>query len=212
MKGLPRISPSCTWKQRLGVLRLVDGMTRARVRVLGFYERRPNVPIVNPAITDPNQHLNANSYQKGGWVLHMLRHKVGDDAFWTGIRSYYANYRDANATSEDFQKEMEEASGQNLTSFFRQWLYQAGQPMLSGTWSYAGGKVKLVLEQTQTTGLFNFPLDVAIQNEDGEVSIETVQFDGAKAAFSFNASQKPAQVVLDPDVWLLAGFDLKEGS
>ncbi|CAN0599112.1 unnamed protein product, partial [Laminaria digitata] len=90
--------------------RFVNGMNKARMSVLGFYDRMPNIPLVNPEITDPNQHLNANSYQKGAWVLHMLRHKVGDNAFWKGIQTYYTNYRNKNATSEQLQKEMEDAS------------------------------------------------------------------------------------------------------
>lgn len=191
--------------------RMVQGMQRARTSVLGFYERMPNAPLVNPEITDPNQHLNANSYQKGAWVLHMLRHTVGDEAFWTGIRSYYKKYRDLNASSADLQAEMEAASGKNLDSFFQQWLYQAGQPMIEGSWRYDDGKkqVTLTLSQTQKTALFDTPLDVALVMADGSRKVETIQLSGKQRTFTIDASAAPAEVVLDPDTWLLAGVSLE---
>ncbi|MDP4255547.1 MAG: M1 family metallopeptidase, partial [Bacteroidota bacterium] len=57
---------------------------------------------VSPVVDTTSQYmrlLNANSYQKGGWVLHMLRQRVGDTAFWKGLREYYARYRGANAST-----------------------------------------------------------------------------------------------------------------
>jgi len=52
--------------------------------------------------------LNTNSYQKGGWVLHMLRRKLGDSLFWKGIQTYYATYNGGNASTSDLQKIFEE--------------------------------------------------------------------------------------------------------
>ncbi len=190
--------------------KLKEGMANARQSVLTFYERKPNVPIVNPLITDPNEHLNANSYQKGGWVLHMLRRQVGDDAFWDGIRAYYQAYRDLNASSENLQEIMEEVSGQDLSEFFKQWLYQPGQPMLEANWTFLNGKLTLTLKQTQKTGLFTFPIDIAIESKDGSVRNETLLIKGEQATFSFNAEQAPANIMLDPDVWLLAGFEFQK--
>ena len=48
--------------------------------------------------------LNPNSYQKGAWVLHMLRHELGDDIFWKGMRSFYEKYKNSNALTDDFEK------------------------------------------------------------------------------------------------------------
>ncbi|MEI9807508.1 MAG: M1 family aminopeptidase [Bacteroidota bacterium] len=77
------------------------------------------------------QLLNANSYQKGGWVLHMLRRQLGDSAFHAIIRSFYAAYAGGkNADSRDFQKVCEQVSGKDLGIFFQQWLYTPGNPPL----------------------------------------------------------------------------------
>ena len=80
--------------------------------------------------------LNANSYQKGGWILHMLRSQLGDSVFWKSIRKYYATYAGRNADTRDLQKVFEKVSGKNLKQFFNQWLYTTGQPELEITWRY----------------------------------------------------------------------------
>ena len=74
--------------------------------------------------------LNDNSYQKGSWVLHMLRRKLGDAIFQKGIQAYYATYKGRNASTDDFMHVMEKVSHQNLQTFFKQWLYTAGHPQL----------------------------------------------------------------------------------
>ena len=67
------------------------------------------------------------TYQKGAWVLHMLRERLGDEAFWRGIRLYYARYLNVTASTDDFMRAMEEASGDDLQGFFDQWLRQGGE-------------------------------------------------------------------------------------
>ena len=69
--------------------------------------------------------LNRFVYQKGGWVLHMLRGQIGTEQFWAGIREYYRRYRERNASTDDFRLVMEQASGLELSWFFDQWLTAA---------------------------------------------------------------------------------------
>ena len=97
-------------------------------------------PVVDSNVTSYMDLLNTNSYQKGGWVLHMLRSQLGDSAFWKGIRIYYARYAGKNASTEDLQKVFEEVSGGSLSQFFKQWLYTGGQPDLAVSWKYDAQK------------------------------------------------------------------------
>ena len=62
--------------------------------------------------------LNADSYQKGGWVLHMLRRKIGDSLFIKGLQVYFATYSGHNASTANLQSVFEGVSKQNLTDFF----------------------------------------------------------------------------------------------
>ena len=188
-----------------GKERLQDGMNRARSSVLRFYERVPDAPLVNPQISDPNQHLNANSYQKGGWILHMLRYQIGDEAFWNGIRAYYETYRDQNASSAQFQEKMEEASGQDLEVFFQQWLYQAGQPVLEGTWSYNPGvnTVNITLSQEQSGPSFVFPIEIDLKMDSGETVTKMLEINSEKESFNFEVDAAVTNIEFDPNTWLL---------
>ncbi|MGY5850298.1 M1 family metallopeptidase [Salegentibacter sp. F14] len=63
-------------------------------------------------------------YQKGAWALHILREKVGDEAFKTAVREYLKGHAYQNVQSEDFLAEVEKASGEDLSEFIAQWLKQ----------------------------------------------------------------------------------------
>src|SRR5260221_14120135 len=104
-----------------------------RGEVIAF-SKENNHPVVDTTIKDYMQLLNVNNYQKGGWILHMLRRQLGDTIFWQSIRDYYTTYAGKNADTHDLQTIFEKHSGQNLDVFFRQWLYTAGQPSLNITW------------------------------------------------------------------------------
>ncbi len=83
------------------------------------YSVNHKTPVVD---TSESKHLmnllNDNSYQKGAWVLHMLRRKLGDSLFWKGIRAYYKTYSGQNANTTDLEKVFEKVSGQNLQTLF----------------------------------------------------------------------------------------------
>ncbi|MFQ5742184.1 MAG: M1 family metallopeptidase [Acidobacteriota bacterium] len=186
---------------------MIRGMRQARQRVISFFKDNPDLAVVAPSIKDLNKLLNANSYQKGGWVLHMLRHLVGDEAFWKGIHAYYRQYRDANALTEDFQRVMEETSGEELGWFFRQWIYQPGQPEYQGFWHYdeTSGQLTVTLNQVQENGsFFKMPVDLAIHTEDEAATRrEVVQLDQIENTFTFALDAPPTSVELDPDTWML---------
>jgi aminopeptidase N len=128
---------------------LTRGMRNDAVR----YMRSPDVdrPVIDSSVARLTELLNTNSYNKGAWVLHMLRGLVGDSAFWRGIRAYYRSYRDSSVTSADFERVIERASGDTLGWFFTQWLRQPGYPQLDVTWraDRTGREVTLEVRQVQ---------------------------------------------------------------
>jgi aminopeptidase N len=183
---------------------LVRQMKASRPRIFATEKRMPDVPVVQtkPWAGIPNQIV----YQKGGWALHMLRGEVGTEKFWAGIREYYRRYRDSSATTAEFEKAMEEASGEDLRWFFQQWLYRPGSPAVEGTWRYdaAAKKVQLDLTQTEAGGAYQLPLEVGVTLPGTPApKVEKVQFDQKQQHFEFAAGQEPADVELDPNVWLL---------
>lgn len=169
------------------------------------YAKKNLVPVVDTNIVDYNQLLNPNSYEKGGWVLHMLRKELGDSIFWKGIRNYYEKFKYSNAVSEDFQRAMEEVSGKNLTGFFQQWLYQAGHPELTVNWKYNNTKgfVKIEVKQTQEKNIFFFPLEIEITYDDKTSSKKTIIVTEKKESYKIEVNQEVCDIIIDPDSWLL---------
>jgi aminopeptidase N len=153
-----------------------------------------------------NQVTSSQTYQKGSWILHMLRGVVGTENFWKGIQSYYKTYMNHNATTADFIRVMEETSGMELKGFFEQWLYKPGTLQYNGSWQYNNKKkeVKITLEQVQTDGsFFKMPMQVAIYTSAGKPVIKMLQVNEKQNEFTIPVDSEPGNVVLDPNHWVL---------
>ena len=183
-------------------------MEGIRANVLADNDAVPTHPVIDTAQRNLLSLLNSNSYQKGGFVLHMLRRQVGDRAFFTALRTYYGAFRDGTALTDDLRVAMERASGQRLDWFFDQWLRRPGFPELSVTWSSdpSSHQVTLDIVQGPRYGAYRFPLTVEVENADGSRRRETVLVPAeASAHLPIPAgAQAPAGLVVDPDVELLA--------
>jgi aminopeptidase N len=181
------------------------GVEKLKQRVLAdttaifTLEKTHFAPVVDTTINgDYMKLLNANSYQKGGWVLHMLRRKVGDDLFWKGIRNYYAQYKDKNANTDDLRLVMEQASGVDLKQFFNQWLYTTGHPVLQieKVYDKPSKTLTLTITQKQET-LYEFPLEFVLDGRAGIMKIKDREITVKLTAGS-------DEVAFDPNVNLLA--------
>jgi aminopeptidase N len=155
--------------------------------------------------------LNANSYQKGGWVLHMLRRELGDSIFWKSIRKYYATYAGSIAGTEDLQKVFEEVSGKDLYRFFKQWLYTPGQPNLDMEWKYNNqlNEVSITVTQTQSD-VFFFPLEIVINYYSGNPEKRKLVVDRKIKTFNFPVLKKPESIQVDPGTALLFNGYIRE--
>lgn len=173
--------------------------------ILTAQKAAPDQPIVHRNLADMRRVLNRLVYQKGGWVLHMLRGIVGTDKFWIGIREYYSRYRNQNASTDDFRQVMERAAGVPLSWFFDQWLNRPGMPSLKGEWRYdAEAKQVLIdLTQTQEGAAYRLPLEIAVAAETGQPRIERVELVDRVGRFSLAADTAPVSVTLDPNTWVL---------
>ncbi|MEQ8303350.1 MAG: M1 family metallopeptidase [Cyclobacteriaceae bacterium] len=188
----------------------VEGLKSARDKVYQFYKDNPDYRIVHDNLDDMSKVSTIQTYQKGAWILHMLRNNLGDKAFETGIKSYYRKYFNINATTADFKTEMELASGQNLDAFFKQWLYQGGNVELKGSWSYNSKmkKITIDLAQVQKDYSFSVPVEIAIYRKEGEKpDVQSVVLDKHTGKFEFTLDSAPLKVELDPNTKLLATWE-----
>jgi aminopeptidase N len=174
-------------------------LSKNRQIVIDFAKKKLR-PVVDSSVTNYMELLNANSYQKGGWVLHMLRRQLGDTIFWKGIQTYYNRFAGKNAVTADLCKVMEEISGKDLKPFFHQWLFTAGHPNLRITWKYNTAKkaVEITVIQQQHP-LFTFPLEILL---DGGTR-KSINIAGRETRFSIPYNKKPATLNVDPQVNLL---------
>ena len=193
----------------------VNGLNEAKNRVYSHYKTDKESSIVHDNLKDMKDVLTYSlQYQKGAWVLHMLRNYIGEDNFREGIRTYYKKYYNSNTTTEEFKKEMEFVSGMDLDFFFDQWLYNGGNIILDGGWSYDERKrrVEVNINQVQDDGyIFKMPLELGIYYEDENLfKLETVKIEKEKGRFYIATDTKPKNIKIDPFTKLLARWDFNE--
>ncbi|HEX8851337.1 MAG TPA: M1 family metallopeptidase [Gemmatimonadaceae bacterium] len=199
-------------ESRWGHDTLVARMRTMRKEILADARAVANRPVIDTIERDPLALLNTNSYQKGGFVLHMARRLLGDSAFFGGVRSYWLAHRDGNATTDDLRRALEERSGRELGWFFEQWLRRPGYPELTTSWSYdrRGRRVYLEIAQGPRFGSYRFPLVVEVTKADGSTARATVEIpaqERSRVAVPLDLDAPPARLTLDPDVDLLAAID-----
>lgn len=158
------------------------------------------------AIYDPPQGYLFSSieYEKGAWVLHMLRFVVGEDNFWNILRTYAQRYAYGTVTTEDFKSVCEEFYGEELDWFFDQWIYEPGYPRYEFSWGYSGSNtVRVIIRQTQESyGLYSMPIELQVVLPSGTMK-KTVWVDERVNTYDLSFAERPSDVLFDPDEWIL---------
>jgi hypothetical protein len=151
------------------------------------------------------------SYEKGAYLLHMLRWKMGDDVFFRGIRRYLNdpllkyNY----ARTADLQRNLEQESGLDITLFLKKWFYGEGYPSYSCTWTQNKNNWVLV-QVNQTTSVpssvsfFEMPVQLRFKNATRDTLI-TVNNQQNGETFWINPGFVADSMFVDPNLWILAG-------
>jgi len=169
-------------------------------------------PVIDTLQTNLMALLNDNSYQKGGWVLHMLRQEVGDSAFFGGIRDYWAAHKHATALTDDLRAAVEKRAGRDLRWFFDQWLRRPGVAELTTSWRYDAAKHELhvVVEQGSRFAPYRLKVPVAITDAAGSTRTQVLQV-GAQLRSELVIPMRtaPSAMVVDPGVTVLGTFTAK---
>ena len=170
-------------------------------------------PIVTHDFSDSLEN-SGNIYNKGGWVLKMLRTKLGDQNFFNGLHVYLETHRGQNVVTADLQKSIEQATAMNVDQFFQQWIYRAGAPNYKVSYTYddAAHQIKLTVKQTQKVeamvGLFDMPVDVEIATSTGRKTYP-IEVSKAEETFTLAADGAPLMVVFDKGDKVLKALDFK---
>jgi aminopeptidase N len=192
------------------------------VGMMNYYLAYENYPVGHPfPIYDPPDLYNPTTYEKGACVLHMLRHVIGDEVFFDGMRAYVDSFLHEVAVTDDFIAVMEDVSGQDLGWFFDEWLFGAGHPEYE--WSYTVDpvsrdsiRIDLRIDQVQPDTwdipVFTMPIDLEIYHETGDTTLVTVWDSLREQDFEIYVTQAPSGIGFDPDHWILkeAQFAVEE--
>lgn len=145
-------------------------------------------------------------YDKGAWVLHMLRNVMGEVAFWDSLADYQASHRYGNARTQDLQAACEARYGASLAWFFDQWLYTPKRPVYHVSFTAGPGSVTLTVAQRQgqkvahrtaDRNVYIMPADIALHFEDGTSETHAVTNDQRSQAFTFEVSKRVVAVGFD---------------
>jgi aminopeptidase N len=148
------------------------------------------------------------SYEKGAFLLHMLRWKMGDSLFFQSLKNYLTDTTLAfnYATTDDLKNHLEATSGMSLTNFFDQWYYNQGYPSYTISYNVNGFDLFVKIEQTQSdpsVSFFEMPVPVEFQNGLNDTTLvfeNTYSGQLFHATLNFNASTAN----FDPEIWILA--------
>ena len=183
-----------------GVKAFKNQMESDRQRVISFYKNF-KTPLVDSTYKDLEDLLNPNSYQKGSWILHMLRTQLGDSTFKQVIRSYYSDNKYGNANTSDFQTSVEKITEKDWDVFFKQWAFSEGHPKIHVDAKISNSKIVFDLQQTNSR--YEFPLTIQLNLANGEKETVLLNVSEIKQTFSFQTNSKVKNYILDPNIELL---------
>ncbi|MFZ0912635.1 MAG: M1 family aminopeptidase [Candidatus Korobacteraceae bacterium] len=137
---------------------------------------------------------------KGGMILQMLRWVIGDNPFDKTMRTFVTQYQGKSVSVDDFRKIAEQASGQQLTWFFTQWLDSTGAPEFKNKYTvYRTQKgFRVVGEIQQDMDLFRMPVELRIDT-DGKTETKRVEVSGTNSAYAVETFGKPRRISIDPN-------------
>jgi hypothetical protein len=195
-EGFARYAEALWWEHTRGVLGYREKMEIHR------YEGTGTIYVEDPE-NENIFHFNL-SYNKASWVLHMLRHVVGDTTFFDILHTYgeTPGLKHATATTAQFQAVCEEVSGMDLTNFFQQWIYGQNFPHYLARWGQNEDTLSVEIIQQGTN--FDMPLDLAISIADSMMWTTIQVVDGYEEfLIPLPSGATVTSIALDPYDWVL---------
>ncbi len=145
------------------------------------------------------------SYPKGGRILNMLRHYVGDSAFFKSLNYYLTVNKFGNGNAHKLRLAIEQVTGIDLNWYFNQWYFSSGHPKVEINYAYDADKklASVFIKQTQASDkVFKLPIDIDVYH-GFEKKRTTVWMEHRTDTFTFNVASKPDLINVDADKYLL---------
>jgi len=145
-------------------------------------------------------------YDKASWLVHMLRHQMGDDVFFPAMQYYFheSEYVGRSANTEQFSQCLSDFTGTDWSWFFDAWVYQEGQPDYEYSYIYEENtkssdySVTFYLAQNNSGGVF--PMNVDIVAYAGAYDSAFTVWNGTVGdIYTFTLPNAPDSFEIDPD-------------
>jgi len=151
-------------------------------------------------------------YHKGGLLFLMLRDRIGGQAFDAGIRAFWAAHRFRRPGWRELQRSFEQASGEDLSAFFAQWLDRRGAPRVRIEAARiestpTGPRIRLVLEQSAPAHQLRVP--IVVRTQAGSVQ-HVLDLQGERQEYALSVDSQPVALALDPDLRLFRRLEPEE--
>jgi len=193
-----------------------DDFTRRLMTVRDNYftevETRYARPIVTRRYAHPYVLFDRHAYEKGCLVLHTLRDQLGEAAFWAGVQAYVALAAGRAAETAELRRAFEDASGEDLTTFFEQWVYAPGHAAVRPTWRFVEGVgLEVTLERTDPhPPPHTLAVTVAVGRAQGGMTTHRVRLSTESRALVLPLDRAPRWVALDPTSACLIQLDERD--
>ncbi|NOG46335.1 MAG: hypothetical protein HND50_13930 [Calditrichaeota bacterium] len=155
-------------------------------------------------------------YDKGSWVLHMLRYVLGDEAFFESLRTYVSELKYTSVRTEDFKNVCETISGKELDAFFDQWLNYPFFPRYAFSWEQASSEekkslIQITILQEQSYPVYEMPIDLQFIFPSGNDTVIQILNNRVEQIYMMEFSEVPLSVNFDPDGWVLKSVQDESG-
>jgi len=173
----------------------------------GYFNNDDNVSkrLVEYDYKVPKDAFNGVTYQKGGRILNMLRHYLGNEAFYKGLHIYLTENAYKSAEVAQLRLAMEKASGMDLHWWFDQWYFRAGHPVLQTDWQWDGqaGVERVIIKQLQQGDPYVLPVAIDVY-AGGVRTRHRVWVSGKEDTLMLPAAVRPELVNFDAERVLVA--------
>jgi Peptidase family M1 domain/Peptidase M1 N-terminal domain/FlgD Ig-like domain len=161
-----------------------------------------------PDLTDWNRIFDGNlSYNKAGWVVHMIRGALGDALFFDFLLAFRAAHEFDSATTQDLITVLNDLTGEDYRTFIEQWIYEEYFPIYEPAWENVtardGDQLHLTITQQQTNTIFEMPMTVRVSLEGGGTVDLTIDNTLELQEYFLDIPAPATAIVLDPDDWIL---------
>jgi aminopeptidase N len=157
-------------------------------------------------IKNDSRIFRALVYNKGASVLHMLRRLVGDEVFFTGLRTFYEEQKYRKAGTDDLRRVLEAASGKPLERFFERWIYESGIPTIRFSTIAENGALVVRFEQSGDL-TYDLPVTVSVTTTTGRISDVVVPLTESVVEHRITVDGPVRQVQVNRDNAALANFE-----